>query len=205
MRLPRFLKRQHSTEHAATAAAESDSRHHEELTVRLAQKGDSQAFAELVRLFSGRVVAMGRSFFKNDSDIEDFIQDVFLKAYAHLASFRGSAAFSTWLTRIAYTTAVNAVNRRKEYEPLSDDMLPPDTRILPEEQQMRKLTILAVREAIAELPKRYAVCLDMYFFYDLSYSDISEITQLPINTVKSHIFRAKKILRDKLAELHSLS
>lgn len=197
MQIPKFTKRKGKKE-----TAEYD---HTDLLIQQARQGDSQAFAELVRLYSGRVLAMGRSFFKNESDTEDFVQDVFLKIYTNLHTFRGDAAFSTWLTRIAYTTAINSVKRRRQYEPISDESLLPDTRMLPEEHQMRKITALAVREAITELPERYAICLDMYFFYDLAYHEISEITELPINTVKSHIFRAKKILRDKLAELYGPS
>ena len=61
--------------------------------------------------------------------------------------------------------------------------------------------MLAVREAIKELPERYGICLDMYFFYDMTYNEISEVVDLPVNTIKSHIFRAKKILKDKLQEM----
>ena len=54
---------------------------------------------------------------------------------------------------------------------------------------------------IEELPEKYATCIEMYFFYDISYKDISEITEFPINTVKSNIFRAKKMLKEKLEKL----
>ena len=75
--------------------------------------------------------------------------------------------------------------------------------ISPEEQQIRKITKLAIKEAINELPEKYAVCIDMYFSYDIPYAEISEMTGYPLNTIKSHIFRAKKILKDKLEELHA--
>ena len=55
-----------------------------------------------------------------------------------------------------------------------------------------------VRESLKELPEKYKIVLDLYFFYDNSYSEISEITGLAENTVKSHIFRAKKLLREKI-------
>ena len=66
--------------------------------------------------------------------------------------------------------------------------------------QIRKVTGQAIREAIKELPEQYAICLDMYFFYDVPHAEISNITGLPVNTIKSHIFRAKKILKEKLEE-----
>ena len=60
------------------------------------------------------------------------------------------------------------------------------------------MTVLAVREAVKDLPEKFAVCVELYFFYDNSHAEISKITGLPVNTIKSHIFRAKKILREKL-------
>ncbi len=166
--------------------------------------GDSRSFARLVSFYEKKVRAFGMGFFKNASDTDDFIQEVFIKVYTHLGSFRGESLFSTWLMRIAYNTAINSVKRRKEYVSLSDDYEIIDADIGPEDRQLRKLTALAVREALAELPERYAICLDLYFFNDMSHNEISEVLELPVNTVKSHIFRAKKILRDSLADYASI-
>lgn len=170
----------------------------EEILVRSAAGGNSRAFAELVKRYHRRVSALGMSFFKNSADTEDFVQDVFIKVYTKLKDFRSESRFSTWLLRIGYTTAINSIKRRKEYLPLGDETLLWDQDYTPEEMQMRRLTIEAVRESITELPERFAVCLDMYFFYDMAYGDICEVTGLPLNTVKSHIFRAKKLLKEKL-------
>lgn len=162
--------------------------------------GDQKSFARLMTLYKKRIVAIGMGFFKNAADTEDFVQEVFLKAYTKLDTFRGDSLFSTWLTRIAYNTAVNSVNRRDEYVQLSDESILQDPSDTPEEVQIRKVTGQAIREAIKELPEQYAICLDMYFFYDVPYAEISSITGLPVNTIKSHIFRAKKILKEKLEE-----
>jgi len=172
--------------------------------IRSACAGDPYAFARLISFYEKKVRTFGMGFFKNASDTDDFVQEVFIKVFTHLASFRGESLFSTWLLRIAYNTAVNSVKRRKEYVTLGDDFEIIDTDFGPEEKQLRKLTALAVREAVAKLPERYAVCLDMYFFNDMSHNEISDILDLPVNTVKSHIFRAKKILKDSLADYASL-
>ena len=76
----------------------------EEILVRSATGGNSQAFAELVKRYHRRVSALGMSFFKNSADTEDFVQDVFIKVYTKLKDFRGESRFSTWLLRIGYTT-----------------------------------------------------------------------------------------------------
>lgn len=169
--------------------------------VQSALSGNTSSFARLMSLYKTRIFYFGKSFFHNDADSEDFVQDVFLKVFMHLDSFKGISQFSTWLMRIAWTTAVNAVNRRKEYLPIADETAILDNDSTPEEKQIKKLTGEAVRQAIAELPEKYAVCIEMYFFYDIPYQEISEITEFPVNTIKSHIFRAKKILREKLNSL----
>ena len=166
--------------------------------IKATLSGDSKAFSKLISYYKKRIRALGMSFFKNETDTEDFEQEVFIKAYTSLPNFRGESTFSTWLTSIAYNTAVNAKNRRKEYLPISDEENIEDKNLTPEKNQIRKATVLAVREAVKDLPEKFALCVELYFFYDNSHAEISEITGLPVNTIKSHIFRAKKILREKL-------
>lgn len=163
--------------------------------------GNKNLFALLMKFYKQRVYSLGMSFFKNEHDTEDFVQDVFIKAYTKLDTFQNKSLFSTWLLRIAYTTALNSVNRRKEYLPITDENNIVAAEETPEEKELRKITQLAIREAISELPEKYAVCLDMYFSYDIPYAEISEITGFPLNTIKSHIFRAKQILKKKLEDI----
>ncbi|MDR1748201.1 MAG: sigma-70 family RNA polymerase sigma factor [Spirochaetaceae bacterium] len=168
------------------------------ILIRSVCSGDIQAFSVLIGRYRKRVTALGMSFFRNTADAEDFVQDVFIKVYTSLKTFRGEAKFSTWLMRIAYNTAVNSIKRRREYLSLSDETEIIDTGEGPEAQHMRQAIQETIREAIQELPEQYNVCLDMYFYYDMSYKEISEVIHLPVNTIKSHVFRAKKILRSKL-------
>ncbi|MBP5447731.1 MAG: sigma-70 family RNA polymerase sigma factor [Treponema sp.] len=187
------MNKQRTSDKEREAAYKRDSK-----LVREVLSGNTSAFAELMSLYKKRIEALGMSFFKNPADTEDFAQDVFLKAYTKLDSFRGESLFSTWLTRMAYNTAINAVNRRSEYVSIADESLLPDNGLTPEEKELRLLTMEAVRESLKELPDKYKIVLDLYFFYDNSYTEISEITSLAENTVKSHIFRAKKLLREKI-------
>ncbi len=154
--------------------------------------------------YERKIRPLGFSFFKNDTDAADFVQDVFIKAFTNLSSFRQESQFSTWLMRIAYNVAINAKNRRKEYATLSENIEILDNDYSPEEKQLRELTAHSIRTAITELPEQFALCLDLYFFYDFSHSEISVITGFPINTIKSHIFRAKKELRKKLETVYHI-
>lgn len=171
--------------------------------IRQTLSGNKDAFAKLMTFYKEKIFIFGKSFFHNDSDSEDFVQDVFIKVYTHLDSFLGNSMFSTWLMKIAYTTAINSVNRKKETLPIDDETLIKDSsNITPEEIQIRKITQTAIREAISELPEKYAVCIEMYFYYDIPYQQISEITEFPVNTIKSNIFRAKKLLKEKLEDYY---
>jgi RNA polymerase sigma-70 factor (ECF subfamily) len=176
---------------------------HEEWLIKQTLGGDQGAFADLVQIYYRRIRALGMGFFKNVTDTEDYIQEVFLKMYTKLATFRGESRFSTWCTRLAYNVGINTVNRRKEYATIADEESLLTDNLGPEELEMRKITGEAVKKVVKELPQEYAICIDLYFFHDMAYKEISCITDLPVNTIKSHIFRAKKLLRDKLVDYYS--
>lgn len=161
--------------------------------------GNAEAFRLLVERYERQITGMGRGFLRNAEEAADFAQDVFLKAFRALGQFEGRSRFSTWLYRIAYTSALNRVNRRKEYRSLSEQEQAGAYRT-PEEEHMKNIVGGAVRKAVSELPEKYRVCLDLFFFYGRSYDEIRLITGYPVNTIKSHVFRAKKLLREKLKD-----
>ncbi|MDR2500463.1 MAG: sigma-70 family RNA polymerase sigma factor [Treponema sp.] len=159
--------------------------------------GGKDYFRLLVKRYERAVYGMGLSFFRNAEDAADFAQDVFLKAFRNLAGFEGRARFSTWLYKIAYNTALNKASRGRDYRSLAEEDYAVDEDT-PERRLLRRAVKDAVRRAVLELPERYRICVDLFFFYDRSYQEIEAITGFPVNTIKSHVFRAKKLLRDKL-------
>ncbi len=176
------------------------SRNEDAVLCRRILAGEKNLFEQLVNKYHARLFRLGLSFVKNSSDAEDFTQEVLLKAYMSLASFRGEAAFSTWLMRIAYNTGINSIKKKHDYTSFAEYFDVEDIQATPEEQQLIACLKTSIRHAVALLPDRYRICIDLYFFYDMPYADIQNITGLPINTIKSHIFRAKKILKEALAE-----
>ena len=166
--------------------------------------GQKELFRLLIKRHEKAVYGMGMSFFHNIDDASDFTQEVFLKVYRNLSGFEGRSRFSTWLYKVAYNTAINSIARNKEYHSLVNEEIVSDCDT-PERKLLRKLARNAVLEAITGLPERYRVCVDFFFFYGQSYQEIEGITGYPVNTIKSHIFRAKKILRKKLADYAELS
>jgi RNA polymerase sigma-70 factor (ECF subfamily) len=164
--------------------------------------GQRELFRFLVERHEKRVYALGISFLRNSDDASDFTQEVFIKAFRSLEQFEGASRFSTWLYRIAYNTALNKVSRRKEYLSLAENFDAESSFLTPEEETVKEAVRQAVRQAVSELPERYRICIDLFFFYERSYEEIEAITGDPVGTIKSHVFRAKKILREKLHDLN---
>jgi len=174
----------------------------DELIVEQIRSGQKELFRLLVRRYERAVYGMGLSFFRNAEDASDFTQEVFLKVFKNLSRFEGRSKFSTWMYKIAYNTAINGVNRRKEYRSLAEDVnyIEASDVETPERLLLRSAAKDAVLASLQDLPERYRVCIDLFFFYDCSYQEIEVITGLPVNTIKSHVYRAKKILREKLED-----
>jgi RNA polymerase sigma-70 factor (ECF subfamily) len=184
---------------ASFSSSPNDLNEDDEMIVARVVAGQQDRFRYLVKRHERAVYGMGMSFLRNVEDAADFAQEVFLKAYRNLSYFEGRSRFSTWLYKIAYNTAVNNVTRKKEFQSLAeeDQVIDGDT---PERGLLRGVAKEAVLDAVKELPNRYRICVDLFFFYDRSYQEIETITGFPVNTIKSHVFRAKKLLRDKLED-----
>ncbi|HUX11729.1 MAG TPA: sigma-70 family RNA polymerase sigma factor [Spirochaetia bacterium] len=171
----------------------------EQEIIRRVTAGDTEAFRYIVERYQGPVFAMGLRFLRNREAAEDYAQEVFLRAFRSLHTYRGDARFYSWLMRVAYHMAIDASNGRKRDQSLGD-LEPVDRARTPEEQFLFRQTAASVREAMRKLPPHHAVCLDFYFFFDLRYEEISAMTGFPLNTIKSHIRRAKSHLRKSLGD-----
>jgi RNA polymerase sigma-70 factor (ECF subfamily) len=174
----------------------------EEIITRVLQ-GDTDIFEEIVDRYQKHVFCIGMSFLKNEADACDFVQEVFVKVYRNLASYMSKGPFRCWLVKIAYHHAINAARLRKRVQmqysggigqDWNVDTLEPSAENVAIKNEVRK----ALLAAIGQLPKPYQACLDFHFFSGLSYSEIKEITGIPINTIKSNVLRAKQALRDVL-------
>jgi RNA polymerase sigma-70 factor (ECF subfamily) len=163
------------------------------------RNGDVEAFRHIVERYQGAVFSMGLRFLRNREAAEDYAQEVFLRIFRSLSTYRGEARFYSWLMRVAYHMAIDVAGSRKRDASLGDIDLVDRSRT-PEEQLLYRQTAAAVRGAVAELPPHHAVCLDLYFFFDLRYEEISTMTGFPLNTIKSHIRRAKARLRKTLSD-----
>lgn len=165
-------------------------------------EGNRNAFHTIFERYQPIIADVGRRLIRSSADVPDYVQDVFLKAFAQLKQYSGRGRFYSWLMRIAYTTAINRRNRRPPEvttDPeLIDRCTPTSTGENPETYVVRTAVIEALGEAVAGLPAHLRRVIHFSYFSRLRYADISEITGIPRNTVKSHVFRARHLLRDRL-------
>lgn len=176
--------------------------------VERSQKGDLEAFAEIVRRYQTRIYSFVYRLLQHREEAQDATQEVFLRAFRSLARYAPEQPFPAWLYRIANNLCIDIVRRRRPRTvslsgaPRDDrDETPleiPDNKNNPEllfaNQEIRR----AVEAAIASLPYKYRVVTILRHLQDLSYQEISEITGQPEGTVKAQIFRARRILRERL-------
>ena len=138
------------------------------------------------------------------ADRQDVCQDVFVKAYRNLQGFNFEAKLSTWLARIAYNTALNHLEKRRvdlfddvSAEHLQIEDAPAPGRMLDQTVEVSD-SARRVRAEIDRLPVLYGTILALYHLEDMSYREIGDIMQLPEGTVKSYLFRARKMLKERL-------
>ena len=177
-----------------------------ELT-RLAQSGDMPAFEALVVKYQRRIARHVARFIKSADDVEDVVQEVFVRAYRGLASFRGDSLFYSWLYRIASNAALNHLRRASPEVLLGDDS--PDERAgefqpgfsdaaQPDRILMAEQIADAVQGALAKLQPQLAEALMLFEVENKSYAEIAEMLQIPIGTVRIRIFRARNFIAKRL-------
>lgn len=175
--------------------------------VRLAQAGDAKAFEALVVKYQRRIARHVARYVKAAGDVEDVVQETFIRVYRGLASFRGDSAFYSWLYRIATNTALNHLQRSPGDVLLGDDA--PEERVEafepgvsdaedPERTLMAKQIAETVQRALTKLQPELAEALMLYEVEGKAYAEIAGMLGIPIGTVRTRIFRAREFIAKRL-------
>ncbi|MEI8208021.1 MAG: RNA polymerase sigma factor RpoE [Methylococcales bacterium] len=175
------------------------------------QRGDKTAFDFLVIKYQHKIIQLVNGYIKDPSESQDVAQEVFLKAYRAIGSFRGDAAFYTWLYRIAINTAKNYLLSRSrrsslyevdiqeaeaiENAPQLQGMETPERHLLNEE------IVDTIKIAIDNLPEEMRIAIMLREFEGLSYEEIAVAMDCPVGTVRSRIFRAREAIDSQLNPL----
>ena len=168
----------------------------DEQIVKQVLLGRIDSFTLIIKRYQKKIFSIGIRFYKNKEDSYDFTQEVFIKAFEGLGSYGGRAPFRFWLTKIAYNHAINKLKAKHAEADIPEEIC--SRAITPEKTHIQREIRQMLRDAVGQLPEQYRICVDLFFFLGLTYSEISEITEYPVNTIKSNVLRAKKILRDEL-------
>jgi len=174
----------------------------EELAAKI-QQGDRAAFEVLFKRYEAKILRYGQRFLYRYEDVEDAVQEVFVKAYVNIQSFTVSRKFSTWLYRVAHNTFINVI-KKKGREPLSffdfDTLMQmpvTDGKHLDEEflKMGDQATLL---EGLKKLSPKYREPLVLYYLEELDYKEIADVLQIPVSTVGVRLQRAKVRLKKEL-------
>lgn len=177
--------------------------------VARARSGDQDAFAVLVRLHQRQVYLLALRMLRNEDDAVEATQEVFLAAWQGLRGFRGDARLATWLYRIAYNHCLKVAEARRKDEQTRTELAHESARAERPAVRMSQVhaqaalgdVCEAVRAEIANLPPKYRAVVSLRHLQELSYEEMAEVLRVPIGTVKTHLFRARAILKERLMEL----
>jgi len=173
------------------------------LLVEKARRGNEKAFASLMNRYRDSIYYMLLKMVNNPSDAEDLTIEAFGKAFRNLDSYTPKYAFSTWLFKIASNNCVDFI-RKKQVSPTPLDHLQdsldnvtvniqsdmPD----PEESLINRQKIAALKDIVSQLKPRYRALIELRYYKEYSYEEISSELNLPIGTVKAQLYRAKTLL-----------
>ena len=189
-----------------------DERQIDQELVERAQQGDTKAFEMLVVKYNRRLGRLLSRFIKDEHEVNDVVQESFIKAYRALPNFRGDSAFYTWLYRISINTAKNFLANNNKRPIMSSDITNGDGEVMdvveqvadnltPEAELMNKQILQTVESAVAKLPEDLRRAITLREMDGLSYEEIAEVMQCPIGTVRSRIFRAREVIAADLRPL----
>jgi RNA polymerase sigma-70 factor (ECF subfamily) len=175
-----------------------------------ALKGDESAYKDLVEKYDRPIYFHIRKMIKEKELVEDLVQEVFMKAFKNLATYSNEYAFSTWLYRIATNHTIDYL-RKKKLQTLSindpyktkDGELEiqlPDETYATDKQVIKKERKKIVQDAITNLPEKYRAVIQLRHMDELTYDEIADELDLPLGTVKAHIFRARELLYKALID-----
>lgn len=170
----------------------------DERLVRRFQDGSSEAFEKLVQRHSARVYNLCLRILGDVEEAADASQDTFLAALRKLHTFRGDAAFTTWLHRVAVNACYDSLRRKRrrpflQLAPEEGDERPEPSLPAPDHAEGVVLSV-DVANALMEVPEEFRVVLVLADVQDLPYEEIATVLEIPVGTVKSRVFRGRAAL-----------
>lgn len=180
--------------------------------VKQVLEGDVESFSELVERYEKLIFSYLLSRLQDMQEVEDIVQETFVKAYRHMASFDCQRKFSSWLVTIARNLLID--NRKKTNRNIASTEIVTDVLLSqsskegkgqPSEILIRREQFRCIFNMIQELPEEMRTPFLLRVVNELSYQEIAEALELPLQTVKNRIFKARAILREKRENYEEMS
>jgi len=178
------------------------------LLVAASKNGDQEAFAQLVQRYQRRVFNLVYRMLQQYEEATEITQETFLAAWQGLPAFRGDARFPTWLYRIAYNCCLKQLELRKRDRALQIALQAEQVLQNANNEQRTDAELDAcdrqalIREHLSQLPAKYRIVLILRHLQDMTYEEMAEILTMPIGTIKTHLFRARNLLKERLQSLN---
>lgn len=178
--------------------------HDDAQLVSASKNGDQDTFSLLVQRYQRRVFNLVFRMLQNYEEASEVTQEAFLAAWQGLPSFRGEARFSTWLYRIAYNCALKQLDTRKRDQALQV-ALQAEQNLASDDPKNTLLDMLdnqeMVQEQLSQLPPKYRIVLILRHLQEMTYEEMAEVLTMPVGTIKTHLFRARNLLKERLKPL----
>ncbi|OEF98464.1 RNA polymerase sigma factor [Desulfuribacillus alkaliarsenatis] len=173
-----------------------------EETIILARQGNRDALIKILKSAENDIYKTAYYLTKNEADAKDLTQDALLRVYQKFATYQGQASIKVWAQRITTNIFLDSIRKKKAQLFSLDDneayQYIPDEGSSVEEQVEEQLKSQEIRTAVTKLPEQYKVVIVLRYLQDMTYKEISQILEIPENTVKTHLFRARKLLKDMM-------
>lgn len=167
-----------------------------------ARQGDKNAFGKLVGAYQGPIFNLAYRMLGNAGEAEEAAQEVFIRAYTRLETYKPNHKFSTWMLSIASNYCIDLLRKRRALLLSIDEPLPPhpalmsDRNLGPEAQAVDRDRKDLVQGLLAELPEDYREAVVLRYWYELSYDEIAEVMDTTVSAIKSRLFRARRQLAE---------
>lgn len=163
--------------------------------IQSAQAGNRDALVAVLRMIETDLYRTAYYFFHNEHDARDATQDALIRIYTHLHTYENKAKFSTWAQRIVTNICIDKFRRMKNNVSIEEHDLDFHDEHSLENEVIASFTSDEIRRAINQLPEQYRAVIVLRHIQQFSYIEIAESLDLPLNTVKSYLFRARHRLQ----------
>ncbi|KNF07499.1 RNA polymerase factor sigma-70 RpoD [Gottschalkia purinilytica] len=183
----------------------------EEQIIKEIQNGNYSEFSQIVDLYKNKVFGMAYKFTNDYDEAQDLSQEVFLKIYKQIKNFRFESKLSTWIYRICMNTCIDWKRKKEKIKSINFSNMTSeenkdqqieikDESLLPEDKIVANEKSQEIHNLIYSLPDKYKTVITMYHFNEMSYEDIAEVLNVPQRTIETRLYRARRILKEKLSK-----